>query len=189
MADAGDGVPVFVALGQTEKDFLEAIHKLRENPTLLRNDAEELFRVLWSVDEGMTPEVVTGLVGWLLAGEEPDSWLVQLKENGRSTICGHVFQGEEFVFKCNSCAKDPTSCMCAACFEKSKCRELSHQYQMFRLERRCDSLLERPCLMQSAHAFKSTVRKDLAFLAMQMFRSGGGGCCDCGDHEAWEPAG
>ena len=92
MEDTGGGVPVCVSLGQTEEDFLKEITNLRLTDELIRDDAGLLSRVLWSADEAVTPEVVTGLVGWLLAGEEPDAWLVQLKENGHSTICGHVFE-------------------------------------------------------------------------------------------------
>jgi hypothetical protein len=92
MDDTGGGASVYVSLGQTEEDFLKEITNLRLTDELIRDDAGLLSRVLWSADEAVTPEVVTGLVGWLLAGEEPDAWLVQLKENGHSTICGHVFE-------------------------------------------------------------------------------------------------
>lgn len=55
------------------------------------------------------------------------------------------------VFKCFSCATDPTCCLCAQCFQGSDCAAKGHAYKMF--------------------------------------KAGSGGCCDCGDREAWDPAG
>lgn len=55
------------------------------------------------------------------------------------------------VFRCFSCATDPTCCVCSRCFEGSDCAAKGHQYQIF--------------------------------------RAGAGGCCDCGDAEAWDRAG
>ena len=62
-----------------------------------------------------------------------------------------IYKSDEMVFRCYSCATDPTCCVCSRCFEGSDCVAKGHQYQIF--------------------------------------RAGAGGCCDCGDAEAWDPAG
>jgi hypothetical protein len=92
MVDTEDAVPVWEVLGLSKEDFLVRNARLREGLKAPGGETEEMFKVLWSTSDDVTPDVVTCFVGWILAGEEPGRWLAHIKENCRSTICGHVFQ-------------------------------------------------------------------------------------------------
>ena len=98
-----------------------------------------------------TADLCGEIAGWLLSGEAPDAWLKKAKALSLSTTCGHVFKEDDWAYRCNNCATDPTCCVCAACFENSACHERGHTYVFF--------------------------------------RAGPGGCCDCGDIEAWKEEG
>ena len=98
-----------------------------------------------------SPNLCAEIAGWLLAGEAPDEWLDKAKSLSLSTTCGHVFKEDDWAYRCNNCATDPTCCVCAACFKESSCHEFGHKYVFF--------------------------------------RTSAGGCCDCGDVQAWKSEG
>ena len=79
-----------------------------------------------------TADLCGEIAGWLLSGEAPDAWLKKAKALSLSTTCGHVFKEDDWAYRCNNCATDPTCCVCAACFENSACHERGHTYVFFR---------------------------------------------------------
>jgi len=56
--------------------------------------------------------------------EAPDAWQKRAKALSLSTTCGYIFKDEDWAYRCNNCATDPTCCVCAACFQDSSCHEL-----------------------------------------------------------------
>eukprot|EP00736_Rhodelphis_marinus_P013906 Rmarinus@m.10585 len=66
----------------------------------------------------------------------------------KHTKCAKVWEEPEIVYRCRTCASDPTSVLCMDCFRDGN--HEGHDYSIIRPQ---------------------------------------GGCCDCGDVEAWDPAG
>ena len=79
-------------------------------------------------------ELCAEIAGWLLAGEAPEGWLEKAKSLSLSTTCGHVFKEDDWAYRCNNCATDPTCCVCAACFKDSSCHGTANPAQC----RQCD---------------------------------------------------
>ncbi|EKX40376.1 hypothetical protein GUITHDRAFT_142869 [Guillardia theta CCMP2712] len=148
MEEVGGANHPWSVLCLSREEFVSRIAEARSSPD--HSMLERIITALKQQDDDMTPATCVELIGWLLAGEEPSPWLSSLKETGFSSKCGHVFESEEWIYKCLQCCADPTCCFCSKCFENSPCRKLGHR--------------------------------------TQLARSPGGGCCDCGDPEAWNPS-
>eukprot|EP00960_Hanusia_phi_P074940 768348-Hanusia_phi.AAC.1 len=146
--EEGDANRPWAVLCMSQENFVSRVMEARSSPDLSK--LGQMIAALKQQDDDLTPATCVELVGWLLAGQEPRPWLASLKETGFSSKCGHVFESEEWIYKCLQCCADPTCCFCSKCFENSPCRKLGHR--------------------------------------TQLARSSGGGCCDCGDPEAWNPS-
>lgn len=82
------------ALSVSREEFVAKVQSVRAQPsctsTLSGNGGSFFQSVLYSGSEIITPVVCREILGWILAGEDPNKWLKALKEEGCSSTCGHV---------------------------------------------------------------------------------------------------
>jgi hypothetical protein len=89
-----DDIEPWDALGMSKETFVSLIERIRLNPSCLRDmncdECEFVNRVLYSSDLRLSAAVCSQAIGWVIAGEDPEPWLAELKASGHSSICGHV---------------------------------------------------------------------------------------------------
>ena len=97
--------------------------------------------------------------------------------NAAPLRCGHVFADSEPNYNCIECGFDRTCVLCHRCFHASEHRNHKHSVAARRSSRLRQQTfgLQSSCILYSLH---------LPF--SQLHFSAGGGCCDCGDEEAWK---
>lgn len=88
----------------SEQEFHETIKQARR--LMATGEPSDFLNstVLRSMSREITAEHTATIVGWVLAGEEPEGWIKKLAEESSTSTCGHVGMNLRLCAK-SSCAR------------------------------------------------------------------------------------
>lgn len=125
-----------------------------------------LFTGSYNFDEGNAKHAVIDLIEKFICGDNSQSFLDRLKlRASEASVCGRVFKIGEPTYSCRECSMFLRLCYVAIYVNLSSFSGMDPTCVL------CSS-----CFKKSSHRLHK----------YKMSTSGGGGCCDCGDSEAWK---